>query len=467
MTIFRTYFKKNNTLIENNFTNNSQNPVTEISYGTLNKEVTRFIFDIDLEPLKTRIQQGIINPDNISKHVLRLTNTIRYASEYIGKKSYSLDIERASSFNLELFNISEDWDEGSGYDFSYNNQIFPILTQQASNWYYRKNDTPWAISGGSYQSGVTEIFGVQRFEKGNEDIEIDITDYVNGRLNYSGLTGYTGTTFGLGLKFTDDFEALETLYRQAVAFETKSTHTFFEPHVETIIDDTIKDDRNYFFMDKDNDLFLYVNVGNNPEDIIINSVEIYDYEDLLYTTISGNAITKVKKGVYKITLNISSDEYLDAVIFRDVWNVTINDKDKIIENQFYLISSENYTNFDLSNQIDFDNYAFYFWGIKHNEHLIAGDIRNIKLTLRELYPNQDNYLPLDIEYRIYITVGSEYEINVIPFTSVNRTCKGFEFNLDTSWFIPQDYYLEIRMKNGSYYESKERIKFTVASNKLK
>ena len=40
------------------------------------------------------------------------------------------------------------------------------------------------------------------------------------------LDGYTGTSYGLGLKFIDDLEWLETLYSQAVAFHTKYTHTY-------------------------------------------------------------------------------------------------------------------------------------------------------------------------------------------------------------------------------------------------
>ena len=55
MSVFRSYFSKNDTLIEGNYTNNSQNPVTEISYGTFDKEVTRFIFDVDLSNLNQRI----------------------------------------------------------------------------------------------------------------------------------------------------------------------------------------------------------------------------------------------------------------------------------------------------------------------------------------------------------------------------------------------------------------------------
>jgi len=463
MTVFKSYFSKNNTLISSNLTNNSQNPVTEISYGTVDNEISRLIFDIDLDFLKDRINQGIINPDKIVSHKLKMINTISNAQEYVGKRSYSLEIERASSFDLELFNVSEDWDEGSGYDFTYSKRI---LNNQASNWKYRKTDIPWA-SEGVYNSGTTKILGNQNFEKGSEDIDIDITDYINAKLGLTGSTGFTGTTYGLGLKFVDDLENLETIYRQAVGFHLKNTHTFYEPYIETIVDDTITDDRNYFYLNKDNYLYLYSNIGNANQNITINNVKIFDYEDNLFTTISGSSIENVSKGIYRIKLHVSSDDYPDSVLFRDEWNLTINGREKIYDNQFYLISDDNYYTFDLSNNIDIDNYFFYFWGINQKENIVAGDIRNIQITVKELYPNQDNFIPLDIEYRLFTTVGDKYELDVIPFTPVNRTSKGYHINLDTSWLIPQDYQLQLRLNNNSYYKNKESIRFTIISNDIK
>ncbi len=468
MSIFRSYFLKNNTLIDNVLLNNSQNPVTEISYGTFNKRPSRFIFDVDLSDLQNRISTGLINPNRIVKHTLHLTNTISYAPQYLGKKSYSNSIDRAMSFELDLYNINEDWDEGGGYDFVYD-EISPLQNyiEQASNWFFRKTNIYWANSGASYQSGITQILATQRFEKGNENIEIDITDYINQRLfgtGYTGTTAYTGNSFGLGIKFTDIYEELETEFRQAVAFHAKHTNTWYEPYVETIIDDVITDDRNYFYLDKDNDLYFYVNIGGIQQNIVVNSVEIRDYEDNVFEIITGNSITNVGKGIYKITLNISSDDYPDAVLFKDIWNVTINNRTSEYTGEFYLISSENYYVFDNSNQINFENYYFYFWGINERENIVAGDIKRIKLTIKELYANQNRFIPLDIEYRLYTTLGKNYEIDVIPFTSVNRTNTGYEFNLDTSWLIPQDYYLQIRLKNGNYYQNKQKLSFTIVSN---
>ena len=476
MSIFRSYFLKNDTLIESNLSNNSQNPVTEISYGTLSAMVSRFIFDVDLENLRARIEDGFIVPNESMRHILHMTNTITYAPQYVGRKSYSMGIERASSFSLDLFNVTEFWQEGSGYDFSYSNkgdlfheQPLPVIAEQAVNWSARTTGVGWTVEG-AYISGVSEIIGSQLFEVGNENIEVDITDYINQRLTemgvtgLTGTTGYTGTSYGLGIKFPDDIEALETEYRQAVAFHVKHTNTYYEPFIETIVDDNIVDDRNYFFMDKDNDLYLYVNIGNFPQNIGVNKVDIYDNEDNLVDTLTGDSIVNTGKGIYKITLNVDSQTYPDAVLFKDVWNVTINGKEVIHENEFYLISGKNYYTFNLNNQIDPRNYYFYFWGINEKENIRAGNIKKIRLTIKELYPNQSNFLPLDIEYRLYTTVGSKYEIDILPFTPVNRTSNGYEFDLDTSWLIPQDYYLQLRLKNGTYYETKESISFTVVSN---
>jgi hypothetical protein len=477
MSVFRSYFSKNNTLISNNLTNNSQNPVTEISYGTLNKQPSRFIFDVELSELKKRIEDGFINPNRIVRHVLHMTNTISYAPQYLGRKSYSVNIERASSFELDLFNIDEDWDEGSGYDFIFNDTVYPYvdvvsnnIIDPPSNWFDRKTNTPWTNEG-AYTGGTQIIISGQTFEKGNENIEIDITDYINQRLfgdDYTGTTAYTGNSFGLGIKFAEYIESGKTEYRQSVAFHAKNTNTWYEPYIETIIDDTIVDDRNYFYLDKENRLYLYVNVGNSADfNITVDSVEIRDNQGTLVDTITD--ITGVSKGVYYINYQVDSEIYEgkllnDAIIFEDTWNVTINGRPTTYTGQFYLISSDKYYTFDNSNQIEFDNYFFYFWGIGEKENITAGNIRKIKLTIKELYANQNNFLPLDIEYRLFTTLGKKYEIDVIPFTPVDRTNKGYEFTLDTSWLIPQDYFLQIRMKNGNYYENKQTLSFTVVSD---
>lgn len=457
MSRFRTYFSKNNSIIKNNRTNISQNPVTEISYGTEDKNVSRFIFEPDLTNLNNRIYDGQIKQNNIVNHVLHLINTVSYAPQYRGGKSYTDDIDRATGFEIEIFNLKQDWDEGNGYDFYYNDSN--LLVHQESNWYSAQTGTLWT-EGGAYISGTSEIIGYQYLENGSENISIDVTDYINQRLLGSGNT-YTGTSYGLGLKMTDFYEDIETLNRQAVAFHVKDTNTYYEPYIETIIDDTITDDRNYFYLDKDNQLYLFVTIGNNSTGATINSVSIYDHEDVLYVRLSGSSITETKKGMYKIPLNISSTSYPDGIMFRDVWNITLNGRTFDVEDDFFLISSDVYYRINSDYSPSLDNYHFYYWGIGDGEEITGNNLRRIRLSIKELYSDQNDRIPLNIEYRIFTKIAEGYENEIVPYTKVDRTKNGYQFDLDPIWLIPQVYYLQTRLVDGNYYQEKEPIEFVI------
>lgn len=459
MSIFRSYFQKNNTLIQNNELNVSQNPVGEISYGTLQNTVSRIIFKIDLESLIDKINDEGIIP---TKHKLVLTNTIASRPDLLGGLSYSQGIERASSFELELFEITEDWDEGSGYEFHFNDDSLIDLPKQASNWYYRKTATSW-IQNGAYITGTTGITGVtggsriittQYFEKGNENIEMDVTDYINSIL-FSGSSDN-----GLGLKMSDLIEGLDTLKRRSVAFHLKSTNTFFEPFIESEFNDLIEDDRNHFFMDKDNELYLYSNRG----DVTITGVTIMDYENKVYEIIPSSAITRVKTGIYRVKVNVDSADFPDSVLFKDIWAVIQGNKLKNISQSFYLINQENFYSFGLSNRLNPDNYHFSFFGIKSGEYLKRGDRRRIDVNVKQLYKNSDGNLPLNLEYRLFINQSSNVQIDIVPFTKVDRTVLGYEFILDTTWLIPQDYQLELKISDGTVFSIKQPIGFTIVSD---
>lgn len=315
---------------------------------------------------------------------------------------------------MELFNVNEDWDEGTGYDFSYSNTITEDSVQSHSNWYERQLDTLWTTEGSySLTGNTTQILGNQFFSNGSENIDIDITDYINQRLfttGYTGNTTYTGNTFGIGIKFIDSIEDLTTELKEAVAFHTRHTNTYYEPYLETIIDDVITDDRNHFFLDKDNSLYLYSNIGGNKQNVTVNCVTIYDYEGNVYDIISGNNVTNVSKGTYKINLNIDSTQYPDSVIFEDEWNITVNNKNLDIKNSFYLINPNNYYSFNNETQFNPNNYYFSFNGISYNEKIVSGDLRKVKVLFREFKSNQNNFKPLNIEYRIFTSVGENMKL---------------------------------------------------------
>ncbi len=237
MSYFRSYFEKNNTIIKNTLINTAKNPTTEIFYGT---GFSKFIFKIDFSDLITKVANNevIINSD--TKHTLHLTNTIFGDETFKGAKRGNSK-QRAASFDLILFQLNENWDEGIGFDyeetgFDYKSGNFSV-SKIPSNWYYRNTVETWSEEG-IYSTGTT-IIDTIHFDNGNEDINIDVTDYVNNILE-------GGEDFGLGLAFSIPYQNINPDYDKSVAFFSKYTQTFFEPYVETYFNDRIFDNRQSF-----------------------------------------------------------------------------------------------------------------------------------------------------------------------------------------------------------------------------
>jgi hypothetical protein len=70
-----------------------------------------------------------------------------------------------------------------------------------------------------FYSDVPDTIATQHFDKGNENIEIDITDYVNGVL--AGDVNY-----GLGIAYSRNLELTNSNNINYVGFFTNNTQTF-------------------------------------------------------------------------------------------------------------------------------------------------------------------------------------------------------------------------------------------------
>ena len=253
--VIRTYFDRNNTIVKNSSLNTGQNPVAELFYGGgVDRNYSRFIFGVNLERIRTLHLNGFYPNLDTLKHTLRLTNTGTFDDALLG--GFTGDMKsRTSSFDLELFKFDDEWDEGVGYDYYVNNLMIPYdsqsLNDRPSNWKNAKTNVPW-INGDGVFSGISSNFVTIHFEQGNENINVDVSDVVNDF-----ITGTTATTINLGLNFPLDLE-LNTVTEdlQYVGFFTRHTQTFFEPYIETVNEDVIKDDRSNFYLDKDNRLYL-------------------------------------------------------------------------------------------------------------------------------------------------------------------------------------------------------------------
>jgi archaellin len=491
MGITRTYFTKDTTIVRNSCVNTGRNPITEIFYGgstNINDtRYSRYLFDIDFTQIT-----GNTSCTNISgmTHTLKMTNTSCFDKELYCRTNCSSvgDVRRATSFDLVVFTIPEPWDEGNGYDYVDTTAITceeanKTYCESPANWLERTTNTNW-VNAGTY-SGNPETFnggiviGTQHFDHGDENLCVDITSFINNLL----LTGDTSTFYGLGVAYKYSQEIItddDTFY---VGFFGRETNTVYEPFIETTFDNTIKDDRNHFYLDKDNRLYLYVNAGGQPVDATFDNVIIRDHNENTYQTIPYSAVTKQSCGVYYVTVNVPNSPisgYCGNIMFTDTWtNITINsnilgdsEQEFVLrdENSYYTVGTTmaagaNGLGVGSSSNLSIYDYAFRVSGIKHQEKIKRGDTRRVNVEAR-IPLTLDQVGVLDkIYYRIYIREGNT-QIDYIDWTEISRAFDGNFFLVDTSWFIPNDYYLEVKIQSGDETRTYDDvIKFEIVSEK--
>ena len=439
--VIRTYFDKNNTIVSNQYVNTGLNPITELFYGGAlgEQKYSRFLFDFDESTLKSLYTGGTFTDLTKLKHTLRMTNTGSFDTDLLNGTMAGKD--RTTSFDLVLFKINQEWDNGVGYDYE-----VPIVTigesayyTGPSNWVEARTGIFWANGSGVYSgspSGITVT--TQHFDKGNENIEMDVTDYVNGL-----LTG--DTNYGLGVAYARPYELMNTTTLQYVGFFNNNTQTFYEPYIETIYDNHIKDDRNNFYLDKPNKLYLYVNLAGNPTNLDTNpSVDIYDNNGSLLSAYTSSDVNHITLGVYSIDITIPTSNTNIETMYNDVWSdVIINGVTRPnITLDFVVKDSFGYYNIGNNNMLP-KKVGVNISGIQNKERIKRGDIRKVIVSARIPYTVEQTQNISDLKYRLYVTEGAP-ELTVIDWQPVEMANNYYYFLLDTQSLIPNTYYLDIQ-----------------------
>jgi hypothetical protein len=456
MSYFRSYFEKNNTIIKDSLVNTAKNPTTEIFYGT---GFSKFLFKIDFTDLISKIDSGDYVIDENTRHVLNLTNCI-FGDEGFKGQNRATGRDRATSFDLILFKIDESWDEGvgfdyedGGFDYTKGNKTFD---RRPSNWYNRTTNNTWADVG--VYTTSPEIISTISFDNGNENINVDVTEYVNGV-----LTGDTDN--GLGLAFSLIFEVLSPDNDQSVSFFTKYTQTFFEPFVESFFDDRIEDNRSEFAVNISQNLYLYVTKGGNFYDLdSLPTVDITDGTNQPIFGLDELLVTKVKKGVYKVAFGIPINLCDGKKFYYDNWhnlsidNVAIPD---VIQKFVPKPYTSQYT--IGANQTELERYKIQFFGVKQNEKIKRGEKRKIVISFKSINDSK-TVLFNEVYYRMYIKEGRT-NVTVHDWTQVDMSNEN-SFTLDTSIYIPREYFIEIKGKthNEEIFYNNE-IQFEIISEK--
>lgn len=504
MGILRTYFSKDNTIIRNSCVNTGRNPIVELFHGgSLNPselKYSRYIFDLNFSEILKKIDSKAATLDSMT-HTLKITNTASFDQEQFCRRYDSLcigDVKRATCFDLILFEVPEPWCEGNGYD------CVPVKVacsnsdktycEGPSNWFQKESlidywskpgiyedPTNWCPSasgstGTTVCSGGTNlIIATQHFDHGDENVCLDITNYINGLIT----SGYTGLTYGLGLAFDYPLEIAPLDDAEYIGFFGRETNTVYEPFLETTWNDVIKDDRDSFYYNKENNICIYVNAGGEATNATFSGVTIQDQNDTIYATIAPSGITQVTTGVYCVKLKVDGDPNCGERQLRDIWEgIVVNEKKlKNVELQFIVLDDSGYYSIGgsgsakanglgvgSSNNLSIYEYDFNFTGIKFKEKIKRGDTRRVNVNVRIPYTfNQTAQLD-KLYYRIFIKESGSLQINYVDWQEISRTPDGNFFIVDTSWFIPNDYFIEIKIESGDEVKTSPTIiPFTIVS----
>ena len=296
----------------------------------------------------------------------------------------------------------------------------------------------------------TVIVGVQHFDIGCENIELDITDTFN-----KFITGELDNN-GIGIAFAPNFEYEESETENYVGLLTNRTNSFFEPYVETIYLDSITDDRQNFVLGRLNRLYLYANIGGD----LVNL-------DQLPTCSVGDTEYEVKqagKGIYYIEIKLPVNAYSAPTMLYDTWDNIIYNGEQLSPVEMDFTTRPAASFFQIGNQLP-DKAAFTptTYGINDNEQIKAGDLRKLCFLFKKDYTKNTAVLIDDVQVRLYVMDGTA-EVNVTPYLKTNRAFNDTYIMIDTSMLVPNTYYVDVKVQHGmEMIEHHNVLHFTIVN----
>lgn len=376
------------------------------------------------------------------------------------------------------------WDEGVGYDYlptkmtsntssgsqsTFEPNTDKTYSDRPSNWFQTTTLDFWTEPGiynnlnlGNFNFNDLYIVNTQHFEFGDEDINFNMTDEINGIINgtITGVTGY-------GIAYMPDLENITGLTENySVGFFTRHTQTFYEPYLQTTYNDLIEDDRNLFTEYKENRLYLYTYLYG--EDIVLDEnpiVDILNHNGDPISSLTGLSTCLRTKGVYEVVIPPMSG-YNTPCQFTDVWrNIKYNGVlMPNIENEFIL--SPYKKSFQIGSQSkDPEIFGFDYYGILQDEKILNTDIRKVGVVIKKAYTAAVVLVPVEASYRVYVKEG-QTEVQVQDWTPINRTPNEYYFIFDTRDKIPNEYFIDIKVvSSGQVNTYKKQIKFQIVNKK--
>lgn len=212
------------------------------------------------------------------------------------------------NYKLDVLAVSSSWEEGNGLDMEGYTDI--TYNNIGSNWVKSAGSTAWTTAGGDYHA--SPVYAVS-FDKGDEDLELDVTTLVN-----QWILG-TKENYGFGIHFSASYEASSSSnpegaqfsYYTKKFFARSSEHYFNRPVLEARWDSTRRDNRGNF----------YLSSSLAPAAENLNSLYMYNYIRGNLRDIAGDSAARPVLNLYYSSASVPEG---DAVYFRDSSNTAVN-----------------------------------------------------------------------------------------------------------------------------------------------
>ena len=499
------FLDKTATIIKNSEANTGLNPVVELNYGDA---VTRFVLHFDEALIKSLIEdKTLAQPDKVEYH-LKMTNCmsvngVPYDSRLFYGNTAGLK-KRASSFTVLALRLPQEFDEGRGYEFVDDTWVGDrrSFSMSGVNWFQSSNGRDWPEAGvyscekikeeyDKFSAGEESLVVTrQQFDFGDENLNLDITSYVNsvldGERNYGLLLcftpvlevlnggskfrkivklpeGATAETFS-SMPSTKDItvpeyfyvedESGETLYKrvipeieqQYVGFFTDHTNTFFHPYLEVDYKEYIFDDREAFYSGKSNKLYLYSNIEGQP--VNLDELPKCELGDAVY------GVEQVTKGVYCANVSL---EARDNQILCDVWGGLQYDGEDLgeVEMEVVVLPRAGYFTVD-SGSIKVPHIVPSLYGINDDEKISQEDVREVVVDFRRKYTTNERATTNKAFYRLYVMNGNQ-QIDILNgYQPVEHSFLHNYFLIYGSDLIPGEYHVDIKVLEGReemFYEN--------------
>ena len=313
----RAFATQDTFITERSLTSNlGSSPILEVynlfDSAKLRKEFARILIKFNLSALTADIVSGdLVDP--------RTDTTV---SAYLYMFNCKHGDEQATSFNINIHPLTQEWTEGRGLDAD------NLSETGFANAVTAQSGIAWTTTGGTYV--VDSFSATQAFDHGEEDLKVTVTNMFNNWLN-----GYTGN-FGFILKMTDTQElktgagSADSIYTKK--FYARETNTRKAPYIQLEWDDSIRDDRNSVAFNSTAQLWFFNIVNGQLQDLnttgaFPGNITLSGLTSATQTTgISAikTALTAARhsKGIYKCnigTFPLTANTYS---VFKDKWFIS-------------------------------------------------------------------------------------------------------------------------------------------------